>query len=179
MAITLHRINDTTTKEYQFVENLLTQAFPKEEYRELPAFRTLTRDKEIFHNNLIHDDNTLVGFVTYWDFASFYYIEHFAILPEMRNHSYGKQVLAYLKEQLHGPIVLEAECPVEELAQRRIGFYKRQGFTLWQQDYMQPPYRPGDGFLKLMLMAYGNLREDKDFDLIKKTIHREVYGFLS
>lgn len=176
MAIALHRIHATDTDEYRFVENLLTEAFPKEEYRELSEFRTLTASKRIFHNNLIYDGETLVGFVTYWDFRRFCYIEHFATLPNMRNKGYGRQVLACLQALLRVPIVLEVECPEEEMARRRIGFYERQGFMLWKRDYVQPPYRPGGDFLKLYLMAYGDLSEERDFDFIKKTIHKEVYG---
>lgn len=177
MAISIHRIVDTETDEYRFMERLLTDAFPVEEYRELSELRSLTRDKRTFHNNIIYDGTTPVGIVTYWEFPGFYYIEHFATLAEMRNHGYGSKVLAYLKTQFAAPIVLEVECPDEEMAQRRIGFYQRQGFMLWHSEYMQPPYRPGGDPLRLMLMVCGNLQEDSDFDFIKKTIHKEVYGF--
>ena len=74
-----------------------------------------------------------VGFITYWDFDSFYYVEHFATNPALRNGGYGKRTLEYLCNYLKHPIVLEVERPVEEMAKRRISFYQRQGFTLWKK----------------------------------------------
>ncbi len=61
------------------------------------------------------------------DNGRFYYIEHFAIDPSLRNGGYGKRVLEVdeLKKQLKGPIVLEVEEPNDEMSTRRIHFYKR------------------------------------------------------
>ncbi len=172
--IRLHRIHATDTTEYQFMEHLLTSAFPKEEYRDLDQLRLLTSSKQIFHNNLIYDDIP-VGLVTYWELGRFCFMEHFATLPEMRNKGYGKKVLDHLQSHLHAPLVLEAEYPVEEIARRRIGFYERQNFVLWNHEYMQPPYRPEDNFLKMVLMVHGDLKEDRDFDFVRRTIYKEVY----
>lgn len=93
----------------------------------------------------------------------------------MRNKGYGKKVLDHLQSHLHAPLVLEAEYPVEEIARRRIGFYERQNFVLWNHEYMQPPYRPEDNFLKMVLMVHGDLKEDRDFDFVRRTIYKEVY----
>lgn len=128
--ITLFRLTQTDTREYRFMEELLTAAFPPEEYRELGELRRLTCGRPVFHNNLICDDDRPVGLVTFWDFGDFHYIEHFATLPAMRNKGYGHRVLELLGERLRTPLVLEAELPVEELARRRVGFYARQGLSL-------------------------------------------------
>lgn len=176
MNLYIHRIQDSDTIEYRSMEELLTSAFPEEEYRDLAEMRSFTRSRQKFHNNLVYDGGTFIGLITYWDLGHFFYVEHFATLPEMRNHGYGRAILEKLKSQLHKPIVLEVECPTEEMAQRRIGFYGRQGFKLWKHEYMQPPYRPGGKSLPLLLMAYGDLDEDKDFEAIEKMIHKEVYG---
>ena len=84
--------------------------------------------------------------------------------------------LEYLCNYLKHPIVLEVERPVEEMAKRRISFYQRQGFTLWKKNYYQPPYKPGDDFLPMYLMVHGELDCEKDFETIKRRIHKEVYG---
>ena len=73
-------------------------------------------------------------------------------------------------------IVLEVEMPVEEMAKRRINFYQRQGFVLWEKEYKQPPYKPGDDFLPMYLMVFGNLQCEQDFEMIKNKIHKEVYN---
>ena len=148
----------------------------RKQYRQLEQLREYTDRTGNFHNNIIFDDDLLVGFITYWDFGSFYYVEHFATNPALRNGGYGKRTLEYLCNYLKRPIVLEVERPVEEMAKRRISFYQRQGFTLWEKDYCQPPYKPGDDFLPMYLMVHGELDCEKDFETIKKRIHKEVYG---
>ena len=130
------------------MEELLIDSFPPEEYRQLEQLREYTDRTGNFHNNIIFDDELPVGFITYWDFDSFYYVEHFATNPALRNGGYGK----------------------------RICLYQRQGFTVWKKDYYQPPYKPGDDFLPMYLMVHGELDCEKDFETIKRRIHKEVYG---
>ena len=174
--IKLQPISTSDLQHYKFMEELLVDAFPPEEYRQLEQLREYTDRTGNFHNNIIFDDDLPVGFITYWDFDSFYYVEHFATNPALRNGGYGKRTLEYLCNYLKRPIVLEVERPVEEMAKRRISFYQRQGFTLWEKDYCQPPYKPGDDFLPMYLMVHGELDCEKDFETIKKRIHKEVYG---
>ena len=142
--IRLQPISTSDLQHYKFMEELLIDSFPPEEYRQLEQLREYTDRTGNFHNNIIFDDDLPVGFITYWDFDSFYYVEHFATNPALRNGGYGKRTLEYLCNYLKRPIVLEVERPVEEMAKRRISFYQRQGFTLWEKDYCQPPYKPGD-----------------------------------
>ena len=77
----------------------------------------------------------------------------------------------------HRPLVLEVEVPDNELAQRRIGFYRRLGFVLWDEcSYLQPPYHPDDEPLPMFLMAHGNL-STADFSAVRNLIYREVYSY--
>lgn len=172
----LRRLHDTATEEYRFTEQLLTAAFPPEEYRDFEELRVLTQSDPRFRNHAILDRGELVGVLSYWDFGRFHYVEHFAVCPGMRNRGYGRKVLGMLRSRLHTPVVLEVERPDSELAARRIAFYRRNGFTLWESDYVQPPYRPGGDAVPMRLMVCGALCEADDFASVKETIHREVYG---
>ena len=145
----LQRIHTADAELYAFMEQLLTASFPPEEYRALEQLRLYTDTREAFHNNVILDGETPVGLFTYWDFGDFCYGEHFAIDPARRNGGYGK---------------------------RAIGFYQRQGFSLWDKPYEQPPYKPGDGYLPMRLMAYGGIDPEQDFEKVRDCIYREVYG---
>lgn len=173
--ISLNRLRASDTPSSRFMEEVLIEAFPVEEYRELSELRELTEHSDIFHNNLVLDDGAPVGLITWWDFGWFRYVEHFAIAAAFRNREYGHRTLSLVRAQTRTPLVLEVERPVQEMARRRIGFYQRQGFTLWERDYMQPPYRPGAGFLPMYLMAHGDLDPRRDFSRVQTTIHREVY----
>lgn len=173
--IALHRITDTDSQAYRFLEKLLVEAFPSEEYRELTQWRQLTAGTEIFRNNLICDDGTPVGLLSYWDFGRFHYVEHFATAPGLRNRGYGHRVLERLLHDLQTPVVLEAEAPDDDMSRRRIGFYRRQGFVLWETEYRQPPYNPGDPWLPMHLMVHGDLAET-EFQAVRNTIYKNVYG---
>ena len=94
--IKLQPISTSDLQHYKFMEELLVDAFPPEEYRQLEELREYTDRTGNFHNNIIFDDDLPVGFITYWDFDSFYYVEHFATNPALRNGGYGKRTLEYL-----------------------------------------------------------------------------------
>lgn len=174
--IRLQRITTSDADLYAYMEKLLVCSFPPEEYRELQELRKYTDTKAHFHNNIIFLNDIPVGLITYWDFGHFHYIEHFAIDPAQRNGGHGKNTLQHLCRLLKRPIVLEVEMPEEEIAVRRIGFYQRQGFSLWEKPYQQPPYKRGDNYLPMLLMAYGDLQCERDFDAVKNRIYREVYN---
>lgn len=173
--ITLQRITTADRELYAFLEGLMTRSFPSDEYRDLDELRDFTDHRPHFYNNVVLNDGTPIGLLSYWDFDDFYYAEHFAIEPTQRNGGYGKVVLQHLCQLLDKPIVLEVEEPDEEMARRRIGFYQRNGFVLWDNEYRQPPYKPGDPCLPMRLMVYGPLDSRKDYNRVVRRIYRDVY----
>lgn len=173
--IKIQRITTADSILYNYMEQLMIYSFPCEEYRSLEELRKYTDHKANFYNNIIFNDDTPIGLITYWYFETFYYVEHFAIDQTQRNGGYGKSVLNHLCQLLELPIILEVEEPKEEMAQRRIGFYQRHGFCLSETPYLQPPYRKGDDYLPMRLMTY-NLACNKELDSIKNKIYREVYN---
>lgn len=162
----------TSHPDYQFTENLFLSSFPQHERRDIEKQRYLTDNKPIFSNNIIQDEEGEgMGFVSLWTFPEFIYIEHFAIATHLQGKGIGRMVLEAIKaRQL--PIVLEVECPENEMAEKRIKFYENSGFSVWTTDYQQPPYRKGDAFYPMYLMLYGNLSDMKQ---VKKTLYKEVY----
>ena len=75
----------TTHEHYSYLENLMQTAFPSEERRDNSLQRDFTDNHPLFICNLILDKGTPVGLITYWNLGTFYYIEHFAIDPQIRN----------------------------------------------------------------------------------------------
>ena len=114
--IRLQPINTSDFQHYKFMEELLIDAFPPEEYRELNQLREYTDRVGNFHNNIIFDDDLPIGFITYWDFDSFYYVEHFATNPALRICGDGKRTLEFLCHYLYQPIVLVVVRPIEDMA---------------------------------------------------------------
>lgn len=155
----------------------MTDAFPPEERRPMPQQRTYADHNPLFHPHAVMENGTFAGLLNYWTLQGFIYIEHLATCPSLRGGGLGKRILQQLIAQTTVPIVLEVEPPTNEISVRRIGFYKRCGFTLWeQQNYMQPAYADDLPSIPLLLMVYGDLDEQKDFAHICREIHTKVYG---
>ena len=76
-----------------------------------------------------------------------------------RNRGYGGRTLEILKE-MYERMVLEAEPPTDDLRSRRIAFYERNGFSKNDYPYLQPPYRPGETRVPLVLMSYPSRLEN-------------------
>lgn len=168
----------TSSTSYPFVEDLYVSAFPPEERRPIVFQRANIDDNPLMRLLLISDEQKApIGFITYWTFDSFCYVEHFAIHPIYRNKGFGSQSILSFINSVQLPVVLECELPGSStLADRRIDFYKRSGFHLWSREYIQPPY-PGnnDNGTFLSLMVTEGLEVDMDFEMIVKTIYHNVY----
>ncbi|MBO7540323.1 MAG: GNAT family N-acetyltransferase [Bacteroidales bacterium] len=157
-----------------FAKSLLESAFPAEER---PSFEAMERRGDEYRLCVVQKDAKNIGVFGYWNFRKTVYIEHFAISEPLRNNGLGGEVLGTFLNQLHSDmqVVLEAELPDNTLAQRRIGFYQRHGFTANTFEYLQPPYRPGDGFLPMLLLSRNPLNE-KEYEEIRDVLYKKVYG---
>ncbi len=160
--------------EQQFIA-LYESAFPANERR--PTVQELALDDPRFEMRIIRHEGNFAGFITLWHFADFVYVEHFATLPELRGHGLGSRTLQTLRHESTKPIVLEVELPENDIALRRMAFYKRAGFVEMPQAYRQPPYTPENDGLPLHIMTTANDTSDRFFDTIKGTLYREVYKF--
>lgn len=167
----------TKNAEYALVENLFASAFPPEERRAPEEQRRVTDQYPSLMTYALMQDDGFVGFITCWQGPDFVYVEHFATVPEVRGKGIGSEVLDRLSALYAYPLVLEVELPLEEMAQRRIGFYRRNGFVLWENShYVQPPYQKTCNPIALYLMVRGTgLDEVSDFKRIRKWLYQEVY----
>lgn len=224
--MTLREIN-TSDQNYEFVQKLLTEAFPIDERRDVdqqrynadfnPLFHTVlitngnsetaedpfdfrsierhndseflkterknddaflkfekTHHSTIIQSQSLSDDRPL-GFITYWDFGTFRYVEHFAMDSNLRNQGLGRKAFTEFIRQEDTPVVLEVELPTDSISRRRIKFYERIGLRLWaDHPYVQPSYREGGNTVDMYLMASSNLSPDR-FEDIKRQIHHSVY----
>ena len=162
---------------YLFIEKLLHSAFPKDERRDDKLQRAYTDNLEKFHCLLIRDFDNPIGLITYWQFEVFVYVEHFAIHEKHRNQGIGYEAMHLFLQEMTLPVVLEVEMPriKGDITHRRIGFYRRLGFSLRKMAYKQPPYREGDGWLPMKLMTYGDFKWLRMAETIRDTIYHEVY----
>lgn len=159
---------------YPCVESLLNSAFPSNERRDDAMQRFYTENKDNFHCLVATIDNSFVGFITYWELTGFLYIEHLAVSSLYRCRGYGHEMLKRFMAFAPSPIVLEVEPPVDLVCKKRISFYQRCGMVLWDCDYLQPPYKLSDEWIKLCLMRTESF--SVSYSCVQAEIYREVYG---
>lgn len=175
-SISLHRIRQTSDCYLPMLEELYVSAFPSEERRELPTLRDKICNEGRFHAHAILCEEEFVGLLTWWDFDTFVYGEHFAMRPDLRGRGLGTRAFDFLRHYApNRPILIEVELPTDDLTRRRIDFYTRAGLSIVDIPYLQPPYRPSDLPLPMALMLHGALGDLTPSQMIR-TIHLEVYG---
>lgn len=162
----------------QEIKSLYFNSFPIEERREwFDIERLLQTDLSGYNMKVIMHHNQFAGFISWWRFDRFCYIEHFAINPNARGNGIGSQALKLFIDEVRLAVVLEVELPHEgEMARRRIDFYCRNGFVAHPHfNYTQPPYSKELPSVPLMLMT-ANAPANIDLNHITSTLHKEVYN---
>ena len=125
-----------------------------------------------YHFDAICQDGMFIGEALSWKIGDFRYIEHFCILPEMRNKRYGQRALALLL-QAH-PLMLEIDPPIDEISLRRKGFYERCGFMANPFPHVHPPYHPGNHGHALVVMSAPAPLTQKDYDAFNRYLQDEI-----
>lgn len=164
--------NQTLFKSIQPIYEL---SFPEDERRDFEELISLTETEPTFYADVYTEGDETVGFITYWQFNDFIYVEHFAVDEKTRGKGYGKVILKNLLKQADLPIILEVEKPENDINKRRIRFYENMGFRLSLKPYLQPPYSPDKKAVPLLLMSYGSMDMDAFFDKIVDVLHTKVY----
>ena len=167
-----------TKEDFEKVYPILAQSFPETEVRSKEDQLALI-ENEKYHMYAIEDeDGTVGGVIAAWELADdFLYIEHFATLPEKRNHGFGGKMLDLFLHWKGKNVVLEVEVPEDTLTRRRIGFYERHGFVWNDYPYMQPPMRKGQEPLPLRLMTKPAEISLETYERYRSAIHCNVYRY--
>lgn len=156
---------------------LYQSAFPSSERRNLGGLEQILNHEKRFEAYALMKEDKFVGFFTYWLFDRFCYVEHFAIDDSLRGQNLGSEVLVAFLKRTDLPVVLEVEMPDNNEAGRRIKFYERFGFRVLPHTYAQPFYDGSGRILPMLIMSNNYHFTDKHFNMIKKTLHSEVYHY--
>lgn len=148
----LKRITNINNPIYENALNLYRISFPYHEQRE-PHSQTEILGFDAYHFDAAYDNGSFVGEILYWEINNFLYIEHFCILPEMRNKGYGQKILELLQPK---PLILEIDPPIDNVSLSRKGFYERCGFVANPYPHIHPPYHSGYKGHELLIMSCPN-----------------------
>ncbi|MCM1152533.1 MAG: GNAT family N-acetyltransferase [Muribaculum sp.] len=166
-------------EDYPQFLKIYNEAFPPDERRAYDDEKDLERfiggHHAKFHGFSVKDGDLYLGFLTYWTFKDYVYIEHFAVSPEHRGKNIGRKMLHYLFEEVSPDVLIEVERPDSDDAQRRIRFYEQNGFRVRGGfNYVQPPYSEGKNPVPMLLMTHGDVKLKSKADI--KEMLREVYN---
>ena len=177
--IQLRRITQVNDPDLSRLMDLYELSFPEEERRDRQQLFRMIELVPDMSFNAVEDNGELCGLTIYWDLGDFYYMEHLAVFPEMRNRKIGQQILDYWKKHLPKLQVLEVEPAIEAMAVRRIGFYERNGFRVICKDYVQPSYRKDEDSCPLWIMGT-DMPDDMQACIqnIKTNVYKETLKWL-
>ena len=171
----IERITNTEHPLYQKAMELYRISFPSHEQRESNS-QVQILSQEAYHLDVVCNEGKFIGEVLYWEVAEFLYIEHFCILPSMRNKHYGQKVLKAMQKK---SLILEIDPPLDEMAVRRKGFYERCGFVENPYRHVHPPYHAENHGHNLVIMSFPRMLtadEYKHFNhYLQDTVMKSVY----
>ncbi len=163
-------------KDFDQVYHLIEVSFPADEYRTYEEQKALL-DNPTYNIYVLssEDEDIIKAFIAVWEFDSFAFIEHFAVDQKYRNMGLGSKILREIVGLVNKTVCLEVEPPHNELASRRILFYKRNNFFLNEYPYIQPAISKGRNPIPLFIMTFGRAIDENEFRIIKKDLYTKVY----
>jgi ribosomal protein S18 acetylase RimI-like enzyme len=137
---------------------LYEESFPKDE-RRTAAMQELCFSDPDYEYLAVLSRDTFCGIALLWRGPDFVYLEHLAILPELRCQKLGTQAMQQLLRE-NPCVVLDIEPPDTPLRMRRKAFYERQGFAVNPYPHFQPPMQKDCGRVRLLLLSRPLLDEE-------------------
>lgn len=164
-------------EEFDQVYKIMESSFPPDEHRPYEEQQKLLDNSnyQIYVAKVADNFLEIQGFMAVWQFESLSFIEHFAVDNKFRNTGLGSRMLCEIREHLAGRICLEVELPDNDMAKRRIGFYKRNGFYYNNYPYIQPAISKGRNPIPLRIMTSGGVVSQREYQEIRDILYREVY----
>lgn len=176
--IRIETLTEITNRNLDYVKQLYVSSFPPDERRGFDELLRLIQECPRLTFNLIVKGDVPVGFLICWKLDDFIFLEHFAVDHHLRGRGIGQEVIRTWLSTLALPVVLEVEMPVHADQRRRVEFYQRLGFELYNVEYWQPPYSSDKRPVKMLLMGHGGIDVVGRLEIIKSALGKEVYFIL-
>lgn len=148
-------------------------SFPDNEKRD-DALQAAALANPRYHLDAWLDGDAFVGFMGWWDFDDYRYIEHIAVAPGARSGGYGRAIVQRWLSQSATPVYLEIEKVVDALTTRRLNFYLRLGFVTTPMQHEQPAYR-GGAPVPLQVLSWPEELTREQYDRFFAALHNEVW----
>lgn len=164
-----------TRKQSPFYEDFIAlyrNSFPlfeqRTEEQQIQAFSS-----SVYHLNIYMNGDIFAGFIAYWEFDRYLYIEHFAICPDLRGKGYGSIVLKTLQDSSSKRLLLEIDPVTDAISAKRLRFYEQNGFCANPFPHVHPPYREGFHGHNLVVLTTGGELSPEEYECFDTDL-REV-----
>lgn len=120
------------------------------------------------------DKDILTGFIAYWEFPTYIYIEYFAINRSLRGKGIGSRLLDKFISENSKIVILEIDPVTDEISSARLRFYQKCGF--YQNDYphVHPAYRKGFKGHPLIVLTTGRKITKDEYDLFNDDLNKII-----
>lgn len=122
------------------------------------------------------DNGQFIGFIAYWIFDTYIYIEHFAVDTVLRGKGYGSRILNDFVVGNPKTVLLEIDPVVDEVSAARLRFYRRCGFYENEFPHIHPPYRIGCSGHSLVVLSGGRKISGEEYDRFAEDLKVQVMG---
>lgn len=157
------RLTDINNPLYPVFKEVYNTSFPifeqRTENQQMDAFGS-----ESYRLDCYMDEDCFVGFIAYWVFTHYIYVEHFAIHPSLRGQGKGGFILSDVISRTDQRIVLEIDPVVDEVSAARLHFYRSYGFSENPFSHIHPPYREGYSGHNLIVLTTGGQMTKAEYD---------------
>ena len=149
-----------------------------------PIFEQRTRQQQEcafssanYHVTVYEENDVFIGFIAFWEFDAYVYIEHCAIDPGLRGQGYGSRLLTGFIAECSKRVLLEIDPVVDEISKARLGFYKKCGFHENPFPHVHPPYREGYKPHPLMVLTTGRTITEREYRTFHTDLNAVVMNF--
>lgn len=164
--MTTRTITSSKEKGFNDIWGLYEKSFPKIERRKYKDQIKIFNNSS-YHLDAYYQESRLIGFISYWEFETYIYLEHFAINELLRGRGYGKRLLRELISNTEKIIVLEIEPIVDEVSQNRKNFYESLGFIMNSFKYKVQSYQNKAVLYDLEIMSYPRIITQDELDTFR------------
>lgn len=162
-------INGSKHHLYDAFRKLYSISFPvfeqRTEEQQENAFSCLN-----YHLTAYREEGAFIGFISYWKFRTYIYIEHFAITRTLRGKGYGSKILKDFISQTSKVVLLEIDPITDEISEARLKFYLKSGFYRNSYSHIHPPYRKGYKGHTLIVMTTNREITKAEYECFNKEL---------
>ena len=154
------------------------ESFPDHEKRSFDNFIGISHNEHA-RITAYYDGTAMVGFLLWWSYPEYDYIEHFAVSSKQRGGGLGSQIVRDFAAGMKPgkPLILEIEAIVDEITRRRFDFYSRLGFVRNGFNHVIPTYDTTGDTFDTVLLTYPAAIGEELYDLFYKRLMNDVMIF--